>query len=88
LWVWGGAANGNLAPALQRTVHRWLIRNGRAKIPLVVIHTHGHEDHIAGDQGSAALHDPQIPISVIAADKAYEETNGRQIKRMWDQNAP
>jgi hydroxyacylglutathione hydrolase len=62
-----GAANGNLAPTLQRIVHRWLIRNTRARIRLVVIHTHGHDDHVAGDQELAALHDPQMPISLIAA---------------------
>jgi glyoxylase-like metal-dependent hydrolase (beta-lactamase superfamily II) len=30
---------------------RWLRRKGRASIPLIVAHTHGHSDHTAGDAG-------------------------------------
>src|SRR5246127_5209869 len=44
-----GSRNGNLAPTLQSTVHRWLKRNARTSIPLVVVHTHEHSDHVAGD---------------------------------------
>ena len=62
-----GSRNGDLAPTLQRTLHNWLKRKSRQSIPLVVIHTHGHEDHIAGDSGIQALHDPVMPVTLIPA---------------------
>lgn len=62
-----GSRNGDLAPTLQRTVHRWLTRNSRASIPLVVTHTHEHEDHVAGDAGLQAMNDPAIPVTLIQA---------------------
>ncbi len=68
-----GSRQGNLAPTLQRTVHRWLTRMGRTSIPLLVLHTHGHGDHVAGDAGLLALHDPVMPVTLIAADVAVEK---------------
>lgn len=62
-----GSRNGNLAPALQSTIHRWLKRNSRASIPLLVVHTHEHGDHIAGDAALQALNDPAIPITLVPA---------------------
>jgi hydroxyacylglutathione hydrolase len=62
-----GSHNGNLAPALQSTVHRWLKRNSRISIPLLVVHTHEHGDHVAGDATLQALNDPAIPITLIPA---------------------
>lgn len=62
-----GSRHGNLAPTLQRTMHRWLLRNSRSSIPLVVVHSHEHGDHIAGDEELLALHDPAIPLTLIRA---------------------
>jgi hydroxyacylglutathione hydrolase len=62
-----GSRNGNLAPALQSTIHRWLKRNSRASIPLLLVHTHEHGDHVAGDAALQALNDPAIPITLIPA---------------------
>ena len=62
-----GSRNGNLAPALQSTIHRWLKRNSRAGISLLVVHTHEHGDHVAGDAALQALNDPAIPITLIPA---------------------
>jgi hydroxyacylglutathione hydrolase len=62
-----GSRNGNLAPTIQRTIHRWLERNSRTSIPLVVVHTHEHGDHVAGDPGLQALNDPAIPLTLIPA---------------------
>ena len=62
-----GSVNGNLAPTLQRTVHRWLLRNERDSIPLLVVHTHGHGDHIAGDAELVGLKDLKIPLTLIPA---------------------
>ena len=63
-----GSRNGNLAPTLQRTVHRWLLRNARQSIPLVVVHTHGHADHVAGDAELLAMQDPLMPLTLVTAD--------------------
>jgi hydroxyacylglutathione hydrolase len=62
-----GSRNGNLAPALQNTIHRWLKRNSLATIPLLVVHTHEHGDHVAGDAALQALNDPAVPITLIPA---------------------
>jgi glyoxylase-like metal-dependent hydrolase (beta-lactamase superfamily II) len=62
-----GSRRGNLAPALKLTVHRWLTRNRRDGMPMVVVHTHAHSDHTAGDAELLAMADPDIPLTVIAA---------------------
>jgi glyoxylase-like metal-dependent hydrolase (beta-lactamase superfamily II) len=62
-----GSRNGNLAPQIQLTVHRWLARNGRESIPLLVVHTHGHGDHIAGDGALQAMNDARIPVTLVPA---------------------
>lgn len=62
-----GSRNGNLVPALQATIHRWLKRNSLATMPLLVVHTHEHGDHVAGDTALQALNDPAIPITLIPA---------------------
>src|SRR5580658_6185724 len=61
-----GSRRGNLAPQIQLTVHRWLVRNNRSGIPLIVAHTHSHSDHVAGDAQLQALNDPGIPITYVA----------------------
>src|ERR1700753_1820950 len=53
-----GSRDGNLPPTLQLVIHHWLKRNGRASIPLIVVHTHEHADHTWGDMGVQALNDP------------------------------
>ena len=61
-----GSRNGNLAPALQHVVHDWLKRNDRTSVPLIVMHSHSHEDHVWGDTAVQALSDPAIPITFVA----------------------
>jgi glyoxylase-like metal-dependent hydrolase (beta-lactamase superfamily II) len=71
--VWDtGSRGGDFAPNLQRVVHNWLTRNHRESIPLVVVHSHSHSDHIAGDEDIQKLKDPAIPITFVAA--KIEET--------------
>ena len=48
-------------------VHRWLMRNNRASIPLIIVHTHAHSDHTAGDAALQAMNDPAIPVTFVAA---------------------
>jgi glyoxylase-like metal-dependent hydrolase (beta-lactamase superfamily II) len=63
-----GSRNGNLAPALKRTVKNWLARNGKSSIPLIVAHTHEHEDHTWGDKELQAMNDPAMPVEFVAAE--------------------
>ena len=60
-----GSRNGNIAPQIALTVHRWLERSHRDSIPLQVVHTHAHGDHVAGDASLQSLHDPGIPLTLI-----------------------
>jgi glyoxylase-like metal-dependent hydrolase (beta-lactamase superfamily II) len=62
-----GSRNGDLVPTLQLTVKNWLKRNGRSSIPLIVTHTHEHEDHTWGDKALQAMNDPAIPVTFVAA---------------------
>jgi len=62
-----GSRNGNLAPAFQRVVHNWLERNHRTSIPVIVTHSHSHDDHTWGDTAIQALNDPAIPITFVPA---------------------
>ena len=61
-----GSRQGNLVPTLQRVVHNWLERNHRESIPLIVTHSHSHEDHTWGDAALQALKDPKMPIDYVA----------------------
>lgn len=75
-----GADNGDLAPSLLHTVKMWLARNGRASIPLIVVHSHPHGDHVAGDADVKAINDPAVPVTLIPAEleptkKIYGITN-------------
>jgi hydroxyacylglutathione hydrolase len=62
-----GAKNGNVVPTLQRTIHRWLVMKSRASIPLLVVHTHEHGDHTAGDAAIGGMRDPAIPVTLTPA---------------------
>jgi hydroxyacylglutathione hydrolase len=63
-----GSRNGNLAPALLRTVKNWLARNGRSSIPLLVVHSHEHEDHTWGDAEVQAIKDPAMPVTFVPSE--------------------
>ncbi len=65
-----GSGKPNLGPTLDRTIHNWLTRNNRTSIPLLVVHTHEHEDHTAGDPEVLAMHDPAVPVTLVKADLA------------------
>jgi hydroxyacylglutathione hydrolase len=63
-----GSRNGNLAPTLRVTVNNWLMRNGRSRIPLIVVHSHPHEDHVAGDKEVQQINDPSMPVEFVPAE--------------------
>ncbi len=68
-----GSRNGDLTPTLTHVVHEWLERNHRTSIPLMVMHSHSHDDHTWGDAAVQALHDPAMPIEFIPATQADEQ---------------
>lgn len=50
-----GAGNVDVAGTIQPIVQTWLSENGRTSIPLVVVNSHAHGDHVAGNSALAAL---------------------------------
>lgn len=44
-----GAGGLQIRPTIDKVIAGWLSQKGMKSIPLVVAHTHAHEDHIAGD---------------------------------------
>lgn len=63
-----GSQNGDLAPAIQQTVKNWLLRNHRESIPLLVVHSHEHEDHTFGDAALQSLNDTAMPVTFVPAE--------------------
>jgi glyoxylase-like metal-dependent hydrolase (beta-lactamase superfamily II) len=46
-----GAGKPDTYDEVTKVIHAWLDRNRRAAIPLLVVHSHSHDDHVAGDAG-------------------------------------
>lgn len=44
-----GSRNGRTREAVDRVIERWLKANDRPGIPLVIVHSHHHSDHVWGD---------------------------------------
>lgn len=55
-----GAGNADVAAAVDGVMGQWLARRGRSSIELVVAHSHGHGDHVAGDAQFAGR--PRVTI--------------------------
>jgi glyoxylase-like metal-dependent hydrolase (beta-lactamase superfamily II) len=60
-----GSGNGDAARVVSTVIGKWLRRNHRESIPLVVAHSHSHDDHRAGDAGFASLAGTSmVPLTV------------------------
>jgi hydroxyacylglutathione hydrolase len=71
-----GAGPVDTAAFTQKLIAKWLKVNQRASIALMVVHTHAHGDHMAGDKDLAALPNVTlIPATVEAAQKAFGISN-------------
>ncbi|HAE28935.1 MULTISPECIES: MBL fold metallo-hydrolase [Hyphomonas] len=55
-----GTEEGNLRPVVDRLIAQHLADSGRSSLPLVVMHTHGHGDHVGGDDGFAGRPDTVV----------------------------
>lgn len=67
-----GAGETNVAEIVNQTIAEWCRRKGRQSIPLIVAHSHGHDDHTSGDQ--QFIGNPNVtlvPLSVEGTAQAY-----------------
>lgn len=62
-----GSRRGDIVPVVERTMHAYLERNGLQSLPLFVVHSHAHGDHVAGDKELQAWKDPAIPVTFVPA---------------------
>lgn len=56
------------AAMVQNVVGKWLARNQRSSVELVVVHSHPHSDHVAGDEQLRAMASPNIHVTVLKPD--------------------
>jgi len=61
-----GAEPSDAARVVTDVIAKWAKRNGRATIPLIVAHSHGHGDHVAGDAGFKTL--PNVTMVPLTAE--------------------
>lgn len=67
-----GAGETNVAEIVNQTIAEWLRRNGRESIPLVVVHSHRHGDHISGDaQFTRKRNVTVVPLTIEEIQKAF-----------------
>ncbi len=67
-----GSGHPETAREITAVMNRWLRHNHRDSIPLVVTHSHSHEDHIAGDSQMASMKNvTMVPLSVEGMQKAF-----------------
>ncbi len=61
-----GSRNFPAAEMVEDVVGKWLRRNHRTHIDLIVAHSHPHSDHVAGDEQLKALKSQSITIDYVA----------------------
>jgi glyoxylase-like metal-dependent hydrolase (beta-lactamase superfamily II) len=67
-----GAGESDAAAAVGKVIDKWLKRAKRDSIALVVTHSHGHGDHVAGDKGFASRPNTTlVTAQVEAVSKAF-----------------
>jgi hydroxyacylglutathione hydrolase len=68
-----GAGDIDTAPAVMDLIKKWAKRNDKTgPVPLIVLHSHSHGDHIAGDPGFKSLPNVQlVAASVAELQKAF-----------------
>ena len=66
-----GSRNSRVRESVDRLIARWLKENKRDSIPLIVMHSHKHGDHIAGDAQFADRPDTTLVKPDLASVKAF-----------------
>lgn len=67
-----GSGHAETARAVNGVISKWLARNRRESIPLVVAHSHSHGDHIAGDSQFQSLPGvTMVPLTVAGTAEFY-----------------
>ncbi len=61
-----GAGNVETAPFVMDLIARWAKRNNRTEPSLIVVHSHSHGDHTAGDRGFKDLPNVQFVAATVA----------------------
>ena len=74
-----GAPPSDAARVVSDLIAKWLKLNKRTSIALIVAHSHGHDDHTAGDSGFAALPNAtMVPLTVEGTSKFFGIENWPQ----------
>jgi len=67
-----GAGPVDTAAFTHKLIAAWAKKNNRTAVPLLVVHSHGHGDHVSGDKGFDGMADVTlIPATVDAEQKAF-----------------
>jgi hydroxyacylglutathione hydrolase len=62
-----GAGASDAARITQSLIAKWAKRQRRTTVPLVVAHSHGHGDHVAGDKGFEGMADVTLVAAAVPA---------------------
>jgi hydroxyacylglutathione hydrolase len=62
-----GAGASDAARVTQDLIAKWAKKNQRTVVPLVVAHSHGHGDHVAGDKGFDGMPDVTLVAAAVPA---------------------
>ncbi|MBS1853830.1 MAG: MBL fold metallo-hydrolase [Acidobacteria bacterium] len=65
-----GAGASDAAAVTRKLIANWLAREKRERIPLLVVHTHAHGDHTAGDRGFAGEPGTTVVPATVEAESA------------------
>lgn len=66
-----GAGKVDVPAAVDGVIKQWLAKHKRTSIPLIVAHTHGHGDHVAGDAQFAGRADVTLVKKDTASVRAF-----------------
>jgi len=67
-----GAGEVNTAAVIKDLIAQWSKRNGKTTVPLIVVHSHAHGDHVAGDAEFKKMESVQfVTASVPEIQKAF-----------------
>ncbi len=66
-----GAGKTDVAQVVDDELARWARSKGRARLPLIVAHTHSHGDHVSGDGDFKKLRDTTVVEPTVDAVRTF-----------------